>query len=283
MCCCVDSHLALALRVVIVLQLRGGKSKASAKKRATSVASKRKAVSHDDDEDEEDDGNSFDEDEEDDEDDDEEEDDGYDDRRKRKGALRKGSKGRGRSGKRGHSQLVPWGSGKGSKSKASGILAGLVSQSRERLEDLAKQGQSAYKDVYRRAKVGRCVCERNASAACVPIVPPFLAPSVAVVLTLTLTLTLTLALTFNLTDGLKVLRSSAFEGMLLRATWPGNEAVPQDLLTEIIKHSIPAFKYGRAVRLRRQSCVLLRVCAVDASCPRPSHRITHVITVLTRR
>ena len=34
--------------------------------------------------------------------------------------------------------------------------------------------------------------------------------------------------------------------MLLRATWPGNEAVPQDLLTEIIKHSIPAFKYGRA-------------------------------------
>ena len=35
--------------------------------------------------------------------------------------------------------------------------------------------------------------------------------------------------------------------MLLRATWPGNEAVPQSLLDEIIKHSIPAFKYGRSV------------------------------------
>lgn len=45
----------------------------------------------------------------------------------------------------------------------------------------------------------------------------------------------------------QVLRSSAFEGMLLKATWPGNEAVPQSLLDEIIKHSIPAFKYGRAV------------------------------------
>jgi hypothetical protein len=44
----------------------------------------------------------------------------------------------------------------------------------------------------------------------------------------------------------KVLRSSAFEGLLLKATWPGNKEVPQDILTEIIKHSIPAFKYGRS-------------------------------------
>jgi hypothetical protein len=87
-------------------------------------------------------------------------------------------------------EMVPWGkpSGrKGKKSKSIGI--------REKLEELAKHGQSAYKDVYRRAKV---------------------------------------------------LRSSAFEGMLLKATWPGNEAVPENILSEIIKHSIPAFKYGRS-------------------------------------
>ena len=43
----------------------------------------------------------------------------------------------------------------------------------------------------------------------------------------------------------KVLKSSAFEGMLLKATWPADEPVPQQLLDEIIKYSIPAFKYGR--------------------------------------
>jgi hypothetical protein len=51
----------------------------------------------------------------------------------------------------------------------------------------------------------------------------------------------------SLTFVSQVVRSSAFEGMLLKATWPGDEAVPQDILTEIIKHSIPAFKYGRSV------------------------------------
>lgn len=45
----------------------------------------------------------------------------------------------------------------------------------------------------------------------------------------------------------QVLRSSAFEGMLLKATWPGNEPVPQEILVEIIKHSIPAFKYSQSV------------------------------------
>ena len=162
--------------LVAVLQLRGGKSKASAKKRAASVASKRKTVSHDDED--EDDDNAYDEDGNDDDeeedygyDDDEDDEDDDDDRRRRKSAPRKSDKGRGRSGKRGHSQLVPWGSGKGSKSKAGGILAGLVSQSRERLEDLAKQGQSAYKDVYRRAKVG--------VLKCLPAPPPTVSPLIS--------------------------------------------------------------------------------------------------------
>jgi len=43
----------------------------------------------------------------------------------------------------------------------------------------------------------------------------------------------------------KVMRSSAFEAMLLKATWPGDEPVPLELLDEIVKHSIPAFKYGK--------------------------------------
>jgi hypothetical protein len=98
-------------------------------------------------------------------------------------------------------QMVPWGNakGKGKGKKGPGIALGL----REKFEELAKTGQSAYKDVYRRAKV---------------------------------------------------MKSSAFEGMLLRATWPGNDAVPQELLDEIIKHSIPAFKYGKSVRDCYISC-----------------------------
>jgi hypothetical protein len=43
-----------------------------------------------------------------------------------------------------------------------------------------------------------------------------------------------------------VLKSSTFEGLLLKATWPGNEAVPSSILTEIIKYSIPAFRYSRS-------------------------------------
>lgn len=42
------------------------------------------------------------------------------------------------------------------------------------------------------------------------------------------------------------MKSSAFEGILLKATWPGNEAVPPELLSEIIKYSIPAYKYAKA-------------------------------------
>jgi hypothetical protein len=47
---------------------------------------------------------------------------------------------------------------------------------------------------------------------------------------------------------MKAMRSSAFESMLLKATWPNDEAVPNEILNEIINHSIPAFKYGRSVR-----------------------------------
>jgi len=66
---------------------------------------------------------------------------------------------------------------------------------KDRLEQVAKIGQSAYKDIYRRAKV---------------------------------------------------LRSSTFEGNLLKATWPGDAPVPPELLSEIVKYSIPAFKYTRS-------------------------------------
>ena len=136
-----------------VLQLRGGKSKSSARKRPSTTSSKKKAVSHDDEEDDDDDDNDYDEDNDDD-----------DGRSRRKTPVKKSGKtSRGRSRKGGSSrsrggfdQLIPWGSGKGgSKSKAGGLLAGLVSQSREKLEEITKQGQSAYKDVYRRAKVMR--------------------------------------------------------------------------------------------------------------------------------
>ena len=61
-------------------------------------------------------------------------------------------KGRGKDGNRSKMEMVPWGSpargGKG-KPKTLGL--------REKLEDLAKHGQSAYKDVYRRAKVRHVV------------------------------------------------------------------------------------------------------------------------------
>lgn len=67
---------------------------------------------------------------------------------------------------------------------------------RDKLEKLAKQGQSMYNDVYRRAKV---------------------------------------------------LRSSAFEAMLLKATWPSDEPVQPEILGEIIKYSIPAFKFASEV------------------------------------
>lgn len=47
----------------------------------------------------------------------------------------------------------------------------------------------------------------------------------------------------------KVLRSSPFEGMLLKATWPGTEPISPEILNEIVRHSIPAFKYGSSVSL----------------------------------
>ena len=47
------------------------------------------------------------------------------------------------------SQLVPWGD---KKSEGPSVVSGL----KAKLEDLAKKSQSAYKDVYRRAKVISC-------------------------------------------------------------------------------------------------------------------------------
>ena len=130
---CNDASTLLTL----VLQLRGGKSKASSRKKSSTAAAKKRAVVKDE---EDDDDNDY---------DDEEEEDNRSSRRKT--SRKSGKGGRGRKGGRG-SSLVQYG-GKGSKSKAAGLLAGLVSQSREKLEELTKQSQSAYKDVYRRAKV----------------------------------------------------------------------------------------------------------------------------------
>ncbi len=84
--------------------------------------------------------------------------------------------------------FIPWKTSSNKKSKGPTI--------RDRLEQVAKIGQHAYKDMYRRAKV---------------------------------------------------LKSSTFEGNLLKATWPGDAPVPAELLSEIIKYSIPAFKYTRSV------------------------------------
>lgn len=55
-------------------------------------------------------------------------------------------KGRGKD-TRSRMELVPWGQNNKPKGKPKGLGF------REKLEDLAKHGQSAYKDVYRRAKV----------------------------------------------------------------------------------------------------------------------------------
>lgn len=86
--------------------------------------------------------------------------------------------------------LIPWGNKvrKGRKSQSSGFSIN------DKFRQLAKAGQSAYKEIYRRAKV---------------------------------------------------MKSSAFEGILLKATWPSDEPVPAETLTQIVKYSIPAFKYTR--------------------------------------
>jgi hypothetical protein len=85
--------------------------------------------------------------------------------------------------------LIPW---KTQSTKASKKKSG--PSFRDTLDSFMKTGQSAYKEVYRRAKV---------------------------------------------------LKSSPFEGMLLKATWPSNDAVPPEILTDIIKYSIPAFKFAQ--------------------------------------
>jgi hypothetical protein len=45
----------------------------------------------------------------------------------------------------------------------------------------------------------------------------------------------------------KVLKSSPFEALILKATWPDNNPVSPVLLEELVKYSIPAFKYARWV------------------------------------
>lgn len=90
---------------------------------------------------------------------------------------------------------------------------------RDKLEKIAKQGQSIYKDVYRRAKV---------------------------------------------------LQSSAFEAMLLKATWPSNDPVQPEILGEIVKYSIPAFKFASTVSTQCQPgdvniCIL---CILSLNCLR---------------
>lgn len=108
-------------------------------------------------------------------------------------------------------QIIPWMDNKGKRGGTNW---------KERLEQIAKQGQAAYKEVYRRAKVDTFL-------------------KIAFISSLKIVL---------ITSKSQVLRSSAFEGILLKATWPGDAPVPQEILTEIVKHSIPSFKYGRSVR-----------------------------------
>ena len=115
-------------------------------------------------------------------DDDDDDDDRKKDRKKgppsRRTISRHSIKGSGKSSKMSSSRkaknsMVPWGM------KTQSVVPNV----REKLEDLAKHGQSLYSNIYRRAKV---------------------------------------------------LRSSAFEGMLLKATWPDDEPVPGEILEEVI-------------------------------------------------
>jgi hypothetical protein len=55
----------------------------------------------------------------------------------------------------------------------------------------------------------------------------------------------------------KVLKSSPFEGLILKATWPNNLPVPKDMVEELIRHSIPAFKYVRWVFLMKVYIALI--------------------------
>ena len=125
------------------MRIRGGKSSKSAVRkitsRSSSVSSRKKASINSDDDD-------------DDDDDDEDEDDREPPRKSKSKTTSKPKgksppKGRGKD-VRSRMELIPWGQSANTrkgKPKSLGF--------REKLEDLAKHGQSAYKDVYRRAKV----------------------------------------------------------------------------------------------------------------------------------
>lgn len=64
----------------------------------------------------------------------------------------------------------------------------------------------------------------------------------------------------------KVLRSSAFEAMLLKATWPSNEPVQPEILGEIIKYSIPAFKFSSAVSSNTSTSITPLCAPTHMSC-----------------
>lgn len=104
----------------VVVLVRGGKSKKTATKTSRTSKSSRKSRQDDNDEDE-----------------DEEEE--YNSRKKkgRKTPIKKGSK---------KGQLIPWGT-------VSSTSISSFSNLKAKFDDIAKKGQSAYKDVYRRAKV----------------------------------------------------------------------------------------------------------------------------------
>jgi hypothetical protein len=45
------------------------------------------------------------------------------------------------------------------------------------------------------------------------------------------------------------MKSSPFEGILLKATWPDDNPVPSEIVKDLVKYSIPAFKYTYHVSL----------------------------------
>jgi hypothetical protein len=143
---CPDKFLNLP---TTVLSIRGGKSPKSSSRKSSSKSSgpsKRKPVYDDE------------------EDDDDFEEDNRRSRKKGKQGSKAASKpyksGRSsKSSKSGGMNLIPWGSGGGKKSKGFALPLPALGDFKDKLQDLAKQGQSAYKDVYRRAKVKLTVIE----------------------------------------------------------------------------------------------------------------------------
>lgn len=60
------------------------------------------------------------------------------------------------------------------------------------------------------------------------------------------------------------MRSSNFESMLLKATWPSDVEVSADVINQLVKHSIPAFRYARHVSVTSCDIALSINCKQDA-------------------